>query len=177
MPELKKGYIQIYTGNGKGKSTAAIGLAIRAAGYGLKVFILQLMKDFPYNEGKILSIMSDKIRVVKIGRDDWVFRKEKPPQEEVDQAEKALSEFEEVMISKKYDVFILDEICAAIYFGLVNEERVMKILDKKPESIELVLTGRYCSGSLISRADLVTEMKEIKHYYSTGVKSRPGIDS
>ncbi len=177
MKKLKQGFIQIYTGNGKGKSTAAIGLAIRALGYGLKVYMLQLMKDFPYNEMKILSNLSEDLVIKKIGKDDWVFRKEKPPQNEVNEAIEALSHLKDLMIAEKYDLFILDEIFAAVYFGLIDEDRVIEIINKKPDQIELVLTGRYCSDKIIRMADLVTEMKEIKHYYSKGIFSRPGIDS
>lgn len=176
MTKLNKGYVQIYTGNGKGKSTAAIGLAVRALGYGLKVYMLQIMKDFPYNESNLLSSLGDNLVVRKFGRDDWVFRKEKPPQSEVDLAVSELERFGKIMVAEKFDLFILDEICAAIYFGLVDENWVIQLIDKKPENIELVLTGRYCSEKLIERADLVTEMKEIKHYYIQGVQSRAGID-
>ena len=174
---MKKGYIQIYTGCGKGKTTAALGLALRAAGAGLKTYILQFMKDFPYSESISLKKLSDTIKIKKIGKDDFVFKKEMPSKAEVQIAEKSLKEAEELMLSGKYDLIILDEVCVAIYFKVLEEKLLLEFIEKKPENIELIITGRYCSEKIIEKADLVTEMKEIKHYYKKGVLSRKGIDS
>ncbi|PID60322.1 MAG: cob(I)yrinic acid a,c-diamide adenosyltransferase [Ignavibacteriae bacterium] len=176
MSKLEKGLIQVYTGNGKGKSTAAIGQAIRSAGFGLKVYILQFMKDFPYNELNILEKLKDSITIKKIGKDDWVFRKEKPPVNEIKEAEDALNEAHKEMLSGNYDVIILDEVLVAIYFGLLTEKNVLEFIENKPNNVELILTGRYCPKKIIAKADLVTEMKEIKHYYQKGTTSRQGID-
>ena len=177
MDKLKHGLIQIYTGDGKGKSTAAIGQAIRAAGHGLKSYILMFMKDFPYGEAESLKSMSEFITIAQVGKDDFVFRKELPPQTEIDIAIAALEDARQKMLSGKFDLVILDEVCVSIYFGLLTEEDVLQVIEGKPESVELILTGRYCPKKLIDVADLVTEMKEIKHYYQKGILARKGIES
>lgn len=177
MKRLKRGFIQIYTGNGKGKTTAALGVAVRAAGAGLKTYIIQFMKDFPYSESNSLKQLSEWVTIEKVGKDDYVFRKEPPPKEEIEKARLALESAREKMLSGNYDLVILDEICVAIYFGLFHVEDVLQFIDSKPENVELVLTGRYCPQILIDRADLVTEMQEVKHYYQKGILSRKGIDS
>lgn len=177
MSKLKDGFIQIYTGNGKGKTTAAIGQAVRAAGAGLKSYIIQFMKEFPYNEIQSLKSLNNWITIEQAGKDDFVFRKEPPPQDEIDKAKLALESAKQNMLCGKYDLIILDEVCVAIYFGLLSAEDVLKLFDAKPENVELVLTGRYCPKILIDRADLVTDMKEVKHYYQKGILSRRGIES
>lgn len=177
MKKLERGFIQVYTGNGKGKTTAAIGQAVRAAGAGLKSYIIQFMKDFPYNESNSLKILSEWITIEKVGKDDYVFRKELPPQEEINKAKLALEIAKQKMVSGDYNLIILDEICVAIYFGLFTVADVLPMLDAKPENVELILTGRFCPQVLIDRADQVTEMQEIKHYYQKGIISRKGIDS
>lgn len=174
---LEKGYIQIYTGNGKGKTTAAIGQAVRAAGYGLKTYIIQFMKEFPYNELNSLKNLSGWITIEQACKDDFVYKKENPPQEEIDKAYNALNKAKEKMCSGDYDLIILDEVCVSIYFGLLKTEDVLNFLNSKPDNVELILTGRYAPQALIDKADLVTEMKEIKHYYQKGVLSRRGIES
>lgn len=174
---MNKGFIQVYTGNGKGKTTAAIGQAVRAAGYGLKSYILMLMKDFPYNEIKALHLLEKWITIVQIGKDDFVFKKESPPKDEIDNAKTAIEEFKKQMLSGNYDLLILDEIFASIYFGLAETELVIDLIKSKPDNVELILTGRYCPQEVIELADLVTEMKEIKHYYQKGILSRKGIDN
>lgn len=174
---LKKGYIQIYTGNGKGKSTAAIGLLVRAAGHGLKSYMLQFMKDFPYSEIQSLQKLDEFIKIKQIGKDDWVFRKEPAPEDEKINALSALEEVRKLMLKNEFDIIVLDEICVAIHFGLIKIEDVIEFMHDKPESVELILTGRYCPDRLIASADLVTEMREVKHYYTKGILSRKGIDS
>lgn len=173
---LKEGFVQVYTGNGKGKSTAAIGLAVRAAGAGLKSYIIQFMKDYNYSELRSLELLHEFIELEKVGKDDFVFRKELPPQEEIDLAATALNKAEIKMLSGKYDIIILDEACVSIYFKILKEEQILEFINKKPKEVELVITGRYCPKSIIDKADLVTEMKEINHYYQKGVVSRKGID-
>lgn len=177
MTKLDKGFVHIYTGNGKGKTTAAIGQAVRAAGAGLKSYIIQFMKEFPYNEINSLSYLKDWITIEQVGKDDFVLKCETPPKEEIEKAQNALLKAKEILMSGEYDLIILDEVCVAIYFGLFTADDVLPLLESKPENVELVLTGRYCPKVLIDRADLVTEMKEVKHYYQKGVLARKGIES
>lgn len=177
MEKLSKGYIQIYTGNGKGKTTAAIGQAIRAAGHGLKSFIIQFMKEYPYNEILALQKLQPFIEVIQCGKDDFVFKKELPSIAEIKKVKEGLENAKEKMLSGKYDLIILDEVCVAIYFHLFTTRDVADFIKAKPEKVELILTGRYCPQEIIDSADLVTEMKEIKHYYQKGVLARKGIES
>lgn len=175
--ELKRGYIQIYTGEGKGKTTAALGQALRAAGRGLKTYIVMFMKDFPYGEVKSLKQLNDWITLACFGNDGFVFRKHPPSEKDRAAAHEGLIQVQEAMSSGRYDIIIMDEVCVAIYFGLLKTEDVFFLLLEKPETIELILTGRYCTQELIEKADLVTEMVEIKHYYRKGVVARRGIES
>ena len=177
MSKLDKGYIQVYTGNGKGKSTAAIGLAIRSAGIGLKCYLLQFMKDFPYSEKESLKRFEDLITIKQICNDDWVFKKEPAPESEKQLALSSLLEAKVLMLKEEYDLIILDEICVSIHFGLIPKDIVLDFINSKPENVELILTGRYCPDEIIEKADLVTNMQEVKHYYQKGVISRKGIDS
>ncbi len=177
MEHPNKGYIQIYTGNGKGKTTAAIGQAIRAAGFGLKTYMIQFMKEYPYNEINALEKLNDWIDVVQCGKDDYVYKRELPPDDEIKKARNGLNDAKAKMLSGEYDIIILDEICVAIYFKLFTTEDVLEFVKSKPDNIELILTGRYCPQELINAADLVTEMTEVKHYYQKGVLARKGIES
>ena len=177
MDELKQGFIQIYTGNGKGKSTAAIGQAVRAAGFGLKTYIAQFMKEYPYNELNSLKYLSEWITIEQFCGDDFVYIKQLPGKDEIDKAHRGLAKAKSKMLSGKFDLIILDEICVSIYFGLFSDEEILTFMKQKPDKVELILTGRYCPDNLLEKADLVTEMKEIKHYYQVGIKSRRGIES
>ena len=177
MNKLIKGFIQIYTGNGKGKTTAAIGQAVRAAGYGLKTYIAQFMKEYPYNELNILKLLNDWITIEQFCGDDFVYKKQPPDTDEIEKAKKGLVSAKERMLSGDYDIIILDEVCVSIYFKLIHLKDVLPLIENKPESVELILTGRYCPTELIKKADLVTEMKEIKHYYEREITSRPGIEA
>lgn len=177
MKKLKQGFIQIYTGNGKGKSTAAIGQAVRAAGFGLKTYIAQFMKEYPYNELSSLKKLSEWIAIEQFGGDEFVYRKELPGKEELAKAKKGLQTAKEKMLSGDYDLIILDEAIVSIYFKLIESKDVVEFVKSKPENVELILTGRYCPEELIELADLVTEMKEVKHYYQKGITSRSGIES
>jgi cob(I)alamin adenosyltransferase len=177
MNKLEKGFIQIYTGNGKGKSTAAIGQAVRAAGYGLKTYIAQFMKEYPYNELISLKRLNEWITIEQFAGDDFVFRKELPNKVEMDKARRGLETAKAKMLSGKFDLIILDEILASIHFGLFNDEEILTFIKIKPEKVELILTGRYCPDKLLEVADLVTEMKVLKHYYLEGVLARKGIES
>lgn len=177
MNKLIKGFIQIYTGNGKGKTTAAIGQAVRAAGYGLKTYIVQFMKEYPYNELNSLKLLNDWIIIEQFCGDDFVYKKLLPGADEIEKAKKGLISAKEKMLSGDYDIIILDEVCTSIYFKLIHLKDVLQLIENKPENVELILTGRYCPKKLIDIADLVTEMKEIKHYYERGITSRLGIEA
>jgi cob(I)alamin adenosyltransferase len=177
MEKLDKGFVQIYTGNGKGKSTAAIGQAVRAAGFGAKTYIAQFMKEFPYSELISLKYLSQWITLEQFGGDEFVYKKELPGKEELAKARKGLQSAKEKMLSGEYDLIILDEAIVAIYFNLIETKDLIEFIKTKPTNVELILTGRYCPVELIDLADLVTEMKEIKHYYQKGITSRKGIES
>lgn len=176
MKKLGKGYIHIYTGNGKGKTTAALGQALRAAGSGLKTLIIHFMKDFPYSELKSVEILQKFITVEQYGNDKFVIKKTPPDENDKSPIYVALDRVKQAFLEKEYDIIILDEICVAVYFHLLTAEDIIPIIETKPDGIELILTGRYCPQELINRADLVTEMKEIKHYYQKGIYSREGIE-
>lgn len=168
-----KGYIHVYTGNGKGKTTAAIGLAVRAACAGFNVYIGQFVKGMEYSEVKISELLPN-IEIEQYGKDCFI--ENAPTEEDVDLAVCGLEKIEEILLSDKYDVVILDEVTIAIYFKLFTTEELISVLEKKNERTEIVLTGRYADERLIELADLVTEMKEIKHYYYKGVEARDGIE-
>jgi cob(I)alamin adenosyltransferase len=170
-----KGYVQIYTGNGKGKTTAATGLAVRAAGAGLKVFIGQFIKKGDYSEIKALKErFSDLITLEQFGSVGFI--KEKVTPEQIQAAGRGLKRIKEVMTSGEYHVIICDEANVAVSLGLLTVEDFLELISLKPENIEIVFTGRGADPRMIDAADLVTEMTEIKHYYSDGVKARTGIE-
>ena len=177
MNKLEQGFVQIYTGNGKGKSTAAIGQAVRAAGFGLRTYIAQFMKEYPYNELNSLKKLSEWIKIEQFGGDEFVYKKELPSKEELEKASKGLQISREKMLSSEYDLIILDEAIVAIYFKLIETKELIEFIKVKPDNVELILTGRYCPQVLIELADLVTEMEEVKHYYQKGITSRRGIES
>ncbi|GAB6160867.1 cob(I)yrinic acid a,c-diamide adenosyltransferase [Desulfothermus naphthae] len=169
-----KGYVQVYTGNGKGKTTAAIGLAVRAAGANLKVFIGQFVKGMHYSELESLKRFSDLITIKQFGRECFIFHD--PTEEDIKCARDGLKEAKEIINSGEYQVVILDEINIALYYNLFPIDEVVDIIKNKPENVELILTGRYAPQEIIDIADLVTEMREIKHYYVKGVVAREGIE-
>ena len=171
---LSKGYVQVYTGNGKGKTTAALGLALRASGHGMHTYIGQFMKGQPYGE---LDALRDHpyITVEQYG-DVRCIRREEVTPEHVAQAQRGLERAREAMLSGKYDIVVLDEVNVTVWFGLLDVEEVLAFLDEKPEPVEVILTGRRAPQELIERADLVTEMREVKHYYEQGVLAREGIE-
>jgi cob(I)alamin adenosyltransferase len=171
-----KGYIQIYTGNGKGKTTAALGLALRAAGHKQRVYIGQFLKGHMYGELLSAKILSPYITIEQFGRSGFIHVTKDPDTEDIQKAKRGLKKCLNAMLSKKYRIIVLDEINVAVYFKLVSEKEVLEFLDQKPEDVEVILTGRYAPASFLKRADLVTEMKEKKHYYRKGVKAREGIE-
>jgi cob(I)alamin adenosyltransferase len=173
---LKQGLIQVYTGNGKGKSTAAFGLAVRATGHGLKVQIIQFLKTgTQYGETITLKKLSPDIEICSFGREGFIKRGSAQP-EDYALAKKALDFAKEVMLLGEKDILILDEINNAIYFELLTVEEVLELLKLKPPALEVVLTGRNVSAEIIEMAHLVTECKEIKHPCQLGIGSRLGIE-
>ncbi len=175
-PAMEKGLIQVYTGNGKGKTTAALGLALRAVGCGLKVLVLQFMKgSVNYGEQVSAARLAPDLKLVKIGREGFV-SKSHPDPEDVRRAQEGLSLAREAVASGAYDIVILDEINQAVDFGLIPLTDLLRLIDSKPGTVELVLTGRNARPEVLERADLVTEMGEVKHYYKKGVQARIGIE-
>jgi cob(I)alamin adenosyltransferase len=165
----------VYTGDGKGKTTAAFGLALRAVGAGLRVYIAQFVKGRTYSELEAFSRLDDLITVKQYGR--GCFIRQTPTAEDVAAAQDGLDEVRAVIASGAWDLVILDEANIAVLFGLFNVEDLLDLIDGKPESLELVITGRHADPRVIERADLVTEMREIKHYCARGVQARVGIES
>ncbi len=167
------GYIQIYTGNGKGKTTAALGLTLRAVGAGKTVFFGQFVKGQVYSEIKALQ-QFPAVQVKQYGLDCFI--RHEPTQPDIQAAREGLREISEIIVSGKYDIIVLDEASIALYYNLFTVEELISVLKQKPEETEIIITGRYAPPQLIEIAALVTEMKEIKHYYRQGVMARVGIE-
>ena len=172
--KLDKGYVHVYTGDGKGKTTAAIGLAVRAAGAGLKVLFVQFIKGMVYSEIAAMRTLSDRISVKQYGR--GCFIEGGPCREDIDAAERGLAETKLALSQGAYDVVILDEANIAIQLELFGVERLVELIACKPPNVELVVTGRYAHPFVLDCADVVTEMKEVKHYYQKGITARLGIE-
>ncbi len=170
---MKKGYVQIYTGDGKGKTTAAFGLAMRASGAGFKVFIGQFVKGRNYSELKTFPKL-ENIEIKQYGQESFII--DKPSETDIRLAREGLKEIESKLVSGDYDIVILDEGNIAIFFKLFTAEELIEVLEKRAPKTEVVITGRRATDQLIEYADLVTEMKEIKHYYTQGVEARTGIE-
>ena len=168
-----RGQVHLYTGNGKGKTTAAIGLAIRAIGADLKVFFSQFIKNGEYSEIKALKNI-ENIDIRQYGEEAFI--NGQPDEKDKAAAREGLVEIKEALNSGKYQVVIIDEIAIALFFDLIDEDDLFKVINHRPENVEVILTGRMAKESLIDRADLVTEMKEIKHYYQQGIMARTGIE-
>jgi len=170
-----KGLVEVYTGEGKGKTSAALGIALRASGHGRQVHIIFFMKgDFPYGEQKALTELPN-VSFAKFGFRSFVDPGNVKPKEKRE-AEKALGAARKAMLSLKYDVLILDEVNVAVSWKLINAEEVLDLINNKPEKIELILTGRNADPRIIDLADLVTNMVKVKHPYDKGILSRKGID-
>jgi len=165
--------IQVYTGNGKGKTTAALGLAVRAAGAGLKVYIAQFCKGKNYSELKILKRIKN-IKVEQLG--SGCFIKKMPNQKDIALAKNGLLKIKRIIAKRTYDLVILDEINIALELGLLALKDILDLIKKIPRKTEIILTGRYAHPKIIKIADLVSEVKERKHYYKKGVKARRGIE-
>lgn len=169
-----KGYIQVYTGNGKGKTTAAFGLALRAAGAGKKVFIAQFAKGKEYSELHAVRKFLPSVTIKQYGSESFIT--DPSDRIHIDSARKGLEEISVVIMSGKYDIVILDEANIAVFFNFFSATELVEVLKHKPEAVEIVITGRYAFPEVLEIADLVTEMKEVKHYYSKGVEARIGIE-
>jgi cob(I)alamin adenosyltransferase len=171
---VKKGYIQIYTGNGKGKTTAALGLALRAAGAGLKVHIAQFLKGRDTSEIKSIKKLGKKISIKQYGNPEFI--KSKPSAIDVKKAEKALEETASIINMSRHDLVILDEVNVACSLGIISTDQLCAILKERPANVEIVLTGRDAPKKLVQIADLVSEIREVRHYYKKGVKARRGVE-
>ena len=171
-----KGLISIFTGDGKGKTTAAIGTAVRAAGHGLRVFIAFFAKGDKYFRGEDNTLSRlPNITITSCRHKNWI-DKENIKAEDKELAKSALAAAREAMLNGNYNLIVLDEINIAINYGLVSLDEVIELVNDKPQNVELILTGRYAEPKLVQMADLVTEMQMVKHPYSKGVKARRGID-
>ena len=195
MSTNKTGYVQVYTGNGKGKTTAALGITMRASGAGMKIAFIQFMKALGYSEQKILPTLPgvtwktlgkpffiakagsiSKEELAEYGDSCVVFEEGNPPAEYVKMINDGFAEAREMVLSGDYDMVVLDEINCTMFFGLLGVADVLELIRNKPEHTELILTGRCAPEEIIEAADLVTEMREIKHYYNNGVQARRGIE-
>ena len=169
-----KGYIQVYTGDGKGKTTAALGLALRAVGAGKKVFFAQFVKGKTYAEIEAVNRFLPNITIKQYGLECFIVKQ--PTPEDIEVAQKGLAEVTEIIQSGRYDVVVLDEANIALLYELFPVQSFLETIRKKPESTELIITGRYAPQEVLDIADLVTEMKEVKHYYQKGIEAREGIE-
>ncbi len=174
MAGFEKGTIQLYTGDGKGKTTAALGAALRAVGHGKRVVVVQFMKGRLYGELAAAARLSG-FAIEQHGRDEFVDPKRPEPVDR-ELAERGWRRAEELAGDDSLDLLILDEINVAVAFGLVDVERVLALMRGKPPGLELILTGRYAPKEMIDLADTVTEMREIKHHYRSGTEARKGIE-
>lgn len=168
-----KAMVHVYTGCGKGKTTAALGLALRAVGADKKVFIAQFVKGMDYSELKSISKI-ENIDLKQYGHNYFI--KGKSTEKDIKAARAGLKEIEKLLINGEYDLIILDEANIAVHYQLFSVGELISCLEKSQENIEIVITGRYAAEELIEYADLVTEMKEIKHYFKKGIKARKGIE-
>jgi cob(I)alamin adenosyltransferase len=175
MAAWDRAYVQVYTGDGKGKTTAALGLALRAAGAGLRVFIAQFVKGMAYSELASLARFADLITVRQYGLRCFIRGAPKP--EDIAAAREGLIEVREAVASGRFDMVILDEANIATHVGLFTAEELLEVVELAAGRIEIVITGRRADPRVIERADLVTEMREVKHYYTKGVPARRGIES
>lgn len=169
-----KGYVQVYSGDGKGKTTASLGLTLRAVGAGLKVYIIQFLKKGDYSEIKALEKFFGQVTIEQFGLGKFV--KGKPSLDDVVAGKKGYDTVTDVLQKGEHDVVIVEEGNVAVSCGLITEEMLLKLIDIKQEHVELIITGRNATDKLIEKADLVTEMREIKHYYKKGVQARIGIE-
>jgi len=172
-----RGYLQVYTGNGKGKTTAALGLALRAAGWGLRTYMIQFMKKGKY--GELITAqkrLSQFLLIEQCGMPGFHHVENGISSEERSIAEKGLARAQRAIASGRFQIVILDEINTVLHFKIISLESVLRLLANKPPHVELVLTGRFAPPEILNRADLITEMREVRHYYQKGVLARLGIE-
>jgi cob(I)alamin adenosyltransferase len=171
---MKQAFIQVYTGDGKGKTTAALGLAIRAAGHGIRTYIGQFMKGQPY--GELIALRDHPSITIEQFGGAHCIRREEVTEEDRSRARAGLERATKAMLSRRYGIVVLDEINVALWFGLIPETELLDFLARRPGDVEVVLTGREATERLIREAHLVTEFKQVKHYYEQGVLARDGIE-
>lgn len=165
----------MYTGNGKGKTTAALGAALRAAGHGFRVYMVQFMKGDP-NYGELKACRNvPTITIVQSGLPSFVDR-DNPTPEDIRLAKKGLKLAKDALFSREYDLVIMDEVNVAVDYGLIDVEEVLELISRRPKEVDLILTGRYAHPKLIEAADMVSEVREVKHHYTKGIKGREGIE-
>ncbi len=169
-----KGYVQVYTGDGKGKTTAALGVCLRASGAKKKIYIAQFMKLGIYNEINSIKLLKNFIEIEQFGTGNFVGNKISV--KEIEKAKKGIEKLKKKSSSGKYDIIVLDEINVAIHYKIIPVSDLINIINNKEKYTELIITGRNANSKIIKMADLVTEMKEIKHYYKIGIKARIGIE-
>ena len=172
---MKQGYVQVYTGQGKGKTTAALGLAMRVAGAGYNVFIGQFVKGQKYSELNSFSLISDQITIRQYGTTSFIYNG--PSQHDIQLAKNGLCEIQQVLLAGQHKLVIMDEANIATFLGLFDVQDLIDIINIRPDHVELVITGRYADRQILELADLVTEMREVKHYYNVGVTARCGIEN
>lgn len=166
--------LQLYTGNGKGKTTAALGLTLRACGAGFKVFFAQFMKNISTTESQTIKLLGDSVVFKQFGSGDYIINT--PAKKDFECAQTGVIEVDRAIKSGQFDMIVADEICTALYYKLIDIEKVLELVKNCPQETELVFTGRYACDTLINLADLVTEMREVKHFYNNGVCARKGIE-
>ncbi len=175
MGKDHKGIVQIYTGDGKGKTSAALGAVLRAAGHNLRVYVVFFMKGkYSYGEFSTLSRLPG-VQVASFGLRCFTDRKNIDP-EEAKQAKMALAAARDAMLSGNYDLIVLDEVNISVYFKLIELDDVIQLINDRPKNVNLILTGRNADARIIALADLATEMVKLKHHYDKGVKARKGIE-
>jgi len=173
----ERGYIQVYTGNGKGKTTAALGLALRAAGRGMRTYVAQFLKKGEY--GELLAakrFLPEMIVIEQFGLPEFHHRENGVRRAEREAAEAGLDAAKNAMAGGEYRIVILDEVNTLLHFKIMAVEPVLQLLDEKPEALEMILTGRYAPAEVLARADLITDMQEIRHYYQKDIQARTGIE-
>ena len=169
-----KGYIQVYTGNGKGKTTAAFGQALRALGAGFTVFIGQFVKGKMYHENETITKYLKNITVKQYGLGCFIV--DAPTDKDIETAQNGLEEMKNIIQCGVYDMVIMDEVNIALYYKLIDIEEIVELMKNKPGQVELILTGRYAPQEIMDLANLVTDMREVKHHYQKGIPARKGIE-
>ncbi|MGI6642645.1 MAG: cob(I)yrinic acid a,c-diamide adenosyltransferase [Bacillota bacterium] len=172
-----RGLVMVYTGDGKGKTTAALGLALRQVGWGRRVLFIQFMKGKGnvYGERIAAEKYLPLLEIEQHGRDDFVDLAD-PESMDRDLAKKAMERAHEALMGGYYDLVVLDEVNVAVACGMVEVEDVLALMAKRPPHVDLVLTGRYCPESIMEKSDMVSEIKEVKHHYKKGIQAREGIE-